>query len=219
MKKELLFSFIGHFLIFSAIVGVTIQKRPKEKPYPDVFQVSVVSLNSGSSVFGPNGPGGPGNAAGNGNGSTVNGVSFMDKKSKTIKTKTAKETKPGIQQSSSSSSTLYGVPGGGIGIKGLGIYSQGGRYSYYVEMILKKIGANWNNPYEGSNKKFNCTVYFVVHKTGQITSTKIEKGSGNELFDRAAERAVIVTNYLPPLAGEFENQDSLKLHLEFEYKR
>ena len=143
----------------------------------------------------------------------------MDKKSKTVKSKTINKNKPGTSQTSSSSTQMYGAPGGGIGIKGLGIYSQGGRYSYYVEMILKKIGANWTNPYEGSNKRFSATIYFVVHKNGQITSAKIEKGSGNELFDRAAERAVIITNFLPPLAGEFENQDSLKLHLEFEYKK
>jgi TonB family protein len=217
MKKELLFSFIGHFITFALIVGVTMQKRPKEKAYPDVFQVSVVSLNTGSSAFGSNGPGGASNTTGNG--TAVNGVSFMDKKPKAVKSKTTKETKPGGSQSSTSSTQIYGVPGGGIGIKGLGIYSQGGRYSYYVEMILKKIGANWTNPFEGSNKRFSATIYFVVHKNGQVTSAKIEKGSGNELFDRAAERAVIVTNFLPPLAGEFENQDSLKLHLEFEYKK
>jgi TonB family protein len=218
MKKELLFSFIGHFIIFAVIIGSTIQKRPKEKAYPDVFQVSVVSLNMGSGSFGPGGPGTPGGPTGNG--TAPNGVSFLNKKPSVTKSKTQLNTKTGTGPTQSATQAqMYGFPGGGIGIQGLGVYSKGGRYSYYVEMILKKIGANWTNPYEGSSKKFAATIYFVVHKNGKITSVKIEKGSGNELFDRSAERAVTVTNYLPPLAGEFENQDSLKLHLEFEYKR
>jgi len=208
MKKGLLFSFIGHIFIFLILVGVSRQKPQKENLYPEVFEVSVVNFSGSLS-------GGVGNGTGPNKGTgPIAGVSFVNKKPTLGKSKPQKGneklTGPGGE---------YG-PGGGPGGTGLGlrIGGKGGKYSYYVDAVLTKIGSNWANPYAGSGVRFSSTIYFVIHKDGKITSTKIEKSSGNELFDHSAERAVISTQTLPPLAGEFANQDSLKLHLEFEYK-
>jgi TonB family protein len=211
MKKGLIFSFVGHLVIFIVLVGVSRQKPQKENLYPEVFEVSVVNFTGGS----PGGPGGNGNGTSANNASAVtNGVSFVNKTKTSTKSKpkSAKEniTGPGNEF------TLGNGPGGsGLGLR---IGGKGGKYSYYVDAVLTKISSNWANPFAGSGVRFSSTVYFVIRKDGKITSVKVEKSSGNELFDRSAERAVILTQNVPALAGEFANQDSLKLHLEFEYK-
>jgi outer membrane biosynthesis protein TonB len=191
MKRELLFSFIGHLFLFVILFGIT---RPtvKDKLYPDVFQVSVVNLESGTHQEEVSAP-----------------VAVIDKKPASVK---KPETKPKEKptQTKPPAQTKTDV--------GLKISSKGGKYSYYIDAILTKIGSNWINPYQGSGIKLSSTVFFIILKDGTISNAKIEKRSGNELYDSSTERAVIVTKTLPPLAGEFANQDSLIIHLEFEYK-
>ncbi len=191
MKKELLFSFIGHILLFLVLFGVT-RPSAKEKLYPDVFQVSVVNLESAQEAE-----------------QTTNAVAVIETKPMPAK-KPEPKPKPKPAATKTSTGTKTDV--------GLKISSKGGKYSYYIDAILTKIGSNWINPYQGSAIKLSSTVYFVIKKDGTITRAKIEKRSGNDLFDSSTERAVIVTKTLPPLAGEFANQDSLVIHLEFEYK-
>ncbi len=190
MKKELLFSFIGHILIFSALI-VAGKPRNHEKLYPDVFQVSVVSLESGIEKSEP-----------------APSVAVIDKKPQP---KSVEKPKPKSDTPKKSGQKT----GQDVGLK---LSSKGGKYSYYIDAILTKIGSNWVNPFANSGLKLTTTIYFVIHKDGRIASTKIEKSSGNELYDRSAERAVIITQNLPPLAGEFAQEESLKLHLEFEFK-
>jgi len=190
MKKELLFSFVGHLALFILLIGLA-KSQNREKLYPDVFQVSVVSLESGIEKSEP-----------------APSVAVIDKKPQLkpvekLKPKPTTPNKPGQKS------------GQDVGLK---ISSKGGKYSYYIDAILTKIGSNWVNPFANSGIKLSATIYFVIQKAGRITSAKIEKSSGNELYDRAAERAVIITQTLPPLAGEFAQEESLKLHLEFEYK-
>lgn len=190
MKKELLLSFIGHIALFTAIIGLG-QARPKEKLYPDVFQVSVVNLESGIEASEP-----------------TPSVAVIDKKPAP---KPVEKPKPKTETPKKSGQKT----GKDVGLK---LSSKGGKYSYYIDAILTKIGSNWVNPFANSGIKLTATIYFVIQKDGKITSIKIEKSSGNELYDRAAERAVIITQTLPPLAGEFAQEESLKLHLEFEFK-
>lgn len=191
MKKELLFSFIGHILLFIILLSVT-KPSAKEKLYPDVFQISVVNLESGFKQEEASAP-----------------VSVISQKPTPVK---KPETKPKEKPTQAKNPAKTNTD---IGLK---ISNKGGKYSYYIDAILSKIGNNWSNPFRGSGVKFSVTIYFVIKKDGEITSVKIEKSSGNDLYDRSAERAVIVTQTLPPLAGEFANQESLRLHLEFEYK-
>lgn len=191
MKRSLLYSCIGHFFVFMILFGIT-RPTAKEKLYPDVFQVSVVNLESGLQPEEPS-----------------NAVSVIENKpAPTKKPEPKPKEKPAAQKTGANTKT-------DVGLK---ISSKGGKYSYYIDAILAKIGSNWINPYQGSAIKLSATVYFVVKKDGSITNAKIEKRSGNDLFDSSTERAVIVTKILPPLAGEFANQESLVIHLEFEYK-
>jgi TonB family protein len=97
------------------------------------------------------------------------------------------------------------------------IYTGSGRgfsYSYYLNILLAKIGKNWSNPYRGQNVVLKNTVYFEVDKNGNISNIRIEDDSGDEAYNETTLRAVSATEKLPPLPQEFAN-DFLKVHLEF----
>jgi TonB family protein len=97
------------------------------------------------------------------------------------------------------------------------IYTGSGRgftYSYYLNILLSKIGGNWNNPFEGKDIVLKAIVYFEVDKTGKISNVRIEDDSGDDIYNESALRAITLTKKLPPLPQEFSD-DYLKVHLEF----
>jgi TonB family protein len=103
---------------------------------------------------------------------------------------------------------------------GLGVNIEGAQalgYSYYLTRMLEAINSNWLNPYAGQATTRTATVQFTVTRDGTVRDVKVEKPSGDAAYDRSCERAVRVTEKLPPLPAEFTGQQ-LKLHLEFEQK-
>jgi len=97
------------------------------------------------------------------------------------------------------------------------IYTGSGRgftYSYYLNILLNKIGQNWYNPYKNKDVTLKSIVYFEVDKNGNITNIRIEEDSGDEVYNESTMRAIALTKRLPPLPQEFAN-DFLKVHLEF----
>ncbi len=97
------------------------------------------------------------------------------------------------------------------------IYTGSGRgftYSYYLNILLNKIGQNWNNPYRDKDVILKSIVYFEVDKNGVISNIRIEEDSGDEIYNESTIRAVALTKKLPPLPEEFSD-DYLKVHLEF----
>jgi TonB family protein len=97
------------------------------------------------------------------------------------------------------------------------IYTGSGRgftYSYYLNILLKKIYKNWNNPFKGKDIVLRSIIYFEVDQNGTITNVRLEENSGNDLYNETTMRAVTLSKKLPPLPQEFSD-DYLKVHLEF----
>ena len=86
-------------------------------------------------------------------------------------------------------------------------------FDYYVSQFLNRLSANWYRPPAPPGTA--CVVRFVVAKSGRILEAEVERASGVAAFDRAALRAVLSSNPLPPLPFEF-NEDKLGIHLKFE---
>lgn len=123
---------------------------------------------------------------------------------KTEETKKTKETKK------------KGLPDGLPDIRPQ-IYTGSGRgftYSYYLNILLNKIGQNWNNPYREKDVILKSVIYFEVDKNGVISNIRVEEDSGDEIYNETTVRAVALTKKLPPLPQEFSD-DYLKVHLEF----
>lgn len=195
MTKEFFFSLFSHIAIFFLFAAFTINhKKPAAKPYPLVYRVSLVS---GFEAEQPK-----------------TGIAVVSKP--TTKAEPAKKTteKPAGQSRSTSQTKSNGM------VKtraGLGARAEGFEYSYYLNVVLARIGENWINPYATSNYQLKCTVFFIIERDGSLTGAKIENSSKNSIYDQSALRAVLATRNLPPLPEDFKS-NQLKLHLEFEYK-
>jgi TonB family protein len=188
VKRELLFSFIGHIGLVAVLgIGGTLRlSRPQ--PRPQVFAVKLVN------------PGTPEPAEEPGKASVV-----QPKPRPRKRPETKPEPKPRKKESV--------VRKRGLGARIEGADALG--YAYYLNIILAKIADNWYNPYAGQSVEFRATVYFVVEQDGTVKEVKLERGSGNGAYDASCERALLVTQKLPPLPPEFTGP-RLKLHLEFE---
>lgn len=102
------------------------------------------------------------------------------------------------------------VPVGGSAVTGL----EGGDFPYtlYIERMKTLIGSHWLRPQVGDQT--TAVVYFVIDRDGTLRDVKLETSSGNGLYDRAAQRAVLETSPLPPLPFGY-NGTYLGVHLKF----
>jgi len=86
-------------------------------------------------------------------------------------------------------------------------------FDYYVTQFLSRLSANWYKPAVPAGT--SCVVRFTITKSGRVTDAEVQTPSPFPAFDRAALRAVLSSNPLPPLPFEF-NEDKLGVHLRFE---
>ena len=86
---------------------------------------------------------------------------------------------------------------------------------FYLNLIITKIANNWLNPLRGG-RKISTVIYFKIQKNGDVTDIKIEKSSGNKLFDQSAKRAVMASSPLPSLPESYTG-DFLGVHFEFQH--
>ena len=88
-------------------------------------------------------------------------------------------------------------------------------YPYWFVQAFSKIERNWRNPVF-SNRPLSCIIYFQVIRSGRIIKTEIEQSSGVDAFDGGCERAVNISQPLPPLPDQFADE-IIGIHLEFPY--
>ncbi|MDI6840649.1 MAG: energy transducer TonB [bacterium] len=191
MTKEIFLSILLHSAVFSIFGVARLQTKEADRSYPAIYTVSIVS--------------GPKTEA------EIGGIQVSKPPSPKAKAIKKKEVAKPKEQVPLEKEAIVRFPSG-LGIKVSGVSSFG--YSYYLNMILSKIGDNWLNPYEGG-KKLSAVVYFTIATDGLIEDIKLEKSSGDSYYDQLALRAVYVTKRLPPLPSEFGDKQ-LKVHLEFE---
>ena len=88
-------------------------------------------------------------------------------------------------------------------------------FAYYLQIVRAQIARNWTPP-AGSGEGTRVEVYFRVSRSGEISGLRVETGSGNDIFDDSAIRAVTITEQLPPLPLGYAGAD-LGIHFGFEY--
>ena len=191
MKKEILFSFVGHVVLLAAVGIATGLHLVRDTRRPEVITVHIVNPGSPQPV------------------KETPTAHLVEPKPKPQAKPAPKKPEPKPKEESV-------VKKQGLGARIEGADALG--YSYYLNIILTKIADNWYNPYAGQPATLRATVYFVVEKDGTIADVKIEKGSGNPSYDASCTRALLATERLPPLPPEYTAGSQLKLHLEFESK-
>ncbi|HEX9654240.1 MAG TPA: TonB family protein [bacterium] len=105
----------------------------------------------------------------------------------------------------------------GIGGEGMRLDVKEFPFSYYLAALRTRIQSNWDPPYQAARSSITrkALVFFKIQRDGTITNIALEKSSGDVLFDRAAQAAVMQANPLPPLPFDFPER-ALGVHFEFE---
>ena len=108
--------------------------------------------------------------------------------------------------------------GAGAG-DGTGIAVDAARFpfSYFLSALERKVSDNWYSAVSESGAGLTCIVYFRLLRDGSVQDVRIETGSGNSYFDRAAMRAVKSAVPFPPLPRGFQ-EDFLGIHFTFVQK-
>jgi TonB family protein len=89
------------------------------------------------------------------------------------------------------------------GTPGHGTKTQAVSGEDYIAMVVNKIRQHWIFP-ETGDKDLLAIISIRIARDGRITVDKIEKSSGNPLFDRSALRAINSASPLPPPPQEIE---------------
>jgi protein TonB len=90
-------------------------------------------------------------------------------------------------------------------------------FTYYLRQIQQKVSEKWVPPRPASEPGRRVVVLFEIGRNGQVRSSKVERSSGNVLYDQSALRAVVEATPFPPLPQEFPAQ-SLRVHFGFEFQ-
>ncbi len=93
-------------------------------------------------------------------------------------------------------------------------------YTYYLQIMVDRISSNWFQSLvdPGIRGNFQVTVYFRIHKDGQISALKVEETSRIRSLDLSALRAIQSSAPFPPLPREYE-EEYLGIHLIFEHSK
>jgi len=90
-------------------------------------------------------------------------------------------------------------------------------FSYYLSAIERKVSDNWFSASVEHGESLSCIVFFRLDRSGRISALRLQNGSGDSYFDRAALRAVESSVPFPPLPGAFD-EPVLGIHFRFTQK-
>jgi TonB family protein len=91
-------------------------------------------------------------------------------------------------------------------------------FTWYLREVQQRVSAKWVPPAREAEPGNRVVVLFEIGRDGRISDPKIERSSGNFLYDQAARRAVIEASPFRELPQEFPAH-SLRVHFGFEFKR
>jgi protein TonB len=116
----------------------------------------------------------------------------------------------------------YGQFPTGAGQAGIGFGDAafGDRYGAYVNAITRAISNNWLKSMVDARIQKAPRVYltFSIGRDGKISNVAVQQSSGIPSLDRSAQRAVLASDPLPPLPGDYRGGD-VGVTFYFEYSR
>ncbi len=113
-----------------------------------------------------------------------------------------------------------GATSGGLGFSGPGSGDFGGRFAWYVDAVRNRVSSNWLQSTVDPSVRFapRAVVTFDVLRNGAIANVQILQSSGNASVDNSAVRAVLGSNPLNPLPGEYSGS-KVSVEFWFDFKR
>jgi TonB family protein len=90
-------------------------------------------------------------------------------------------------------------------------------FTYYLVLVRNRIAQNWSPPAGlEATPGVRAVVYFRIQRNGALSGARVESASPQAYFDRAALRAVLLSDPLPPLPLGYPGKD-LGVHFGFQY--
>jgi TonB family protein len=95
---------------------------------------------------------------------------------------------------------------------GVSILGQGGadfatRYGTYIEAAKSRIYGNWQqwtiDAVGRNSRTIHCAITFTINRDGSLKDVHISEPSGNSTYDNSAYRAVLSSNPLGKLPGDY----------------
>jgi protein TonB len=97
--------------------------------------------------------------------------------------------------------------GGGVG-SGTGS-PFGNRFGWYEQLLRERVASKWRSQELDARIRNKVAVMFEIMRDGSIRNVKVSQSSGNFALDQSAQRAILMSNPLPPLPREFERDSAL----------
>ncbi len=96
----------------------------------------------------------------------------------------------------------------------------GGRFSWYVDAVRNRVSSNWLQSTVDPSVRFapRAVVTFDILRNGSVTNVQILQSSGNASVDNSAVRAILGSNPLNPLPGEYSGS-KVSVEFWFDFKR
>jgi TonB family protein len=91
-------------------------------------------------------------------------------------------------------------------------------YAWYLRQVLQKVSVQWQKQNQVKEPDQKPIVWVEIQRDGSIQMPKIDKSSGNALYDQAALRAVLEASPFPPLPEDW-SKPSLRVKFRFELLR
>ncbi len=85
---------------------------------------------------------------------------------------------------------------GGFGPGGGGTFNTGFPYTWYVNLLYKRLWESWDRRNAGTKE---CSVSFIIERDGSLSSVNVTESSHDALFDLMAKRAVESSAPFPSL--------------------
>lgn len=110
-----------------------------------------------------------------------------------------------------------GAGSAGVGF-GDGVFGE--KYGYYVDAMTRRISQNWLQSLVDSRVQRAPRVYlsFQIARDGTISDVEVKQSSGIPTLDRSAQRAILASNPLQPLPGDYRGS-TVDVTFYFEYSR
>jgi TonB family protein len=69
-------------------------------------------------------------------------------------------------------------------------------FAWYAQIVYQRLWRSWEMREDTTRE---CTMAFVILRDGEVDDVRVQKPSGDTLFDFSARRAVVVSAPFPPL--------------------
>src|SRR5258708_36186887 len=100
----------------------------------------------------------------------------------------------------------------GAGWSGISDQGQGGadfatRYGWYIEAVKTRIYGNWQqwtiDAAARNSRSMHCAITFTISRDGSLKDVHLSESSGNSSYDNSALRAVLSSNPVTQLPGDY----------------